>query len=130
MASYAVARGAGRGVRRWNRGSGSRSRGRRDGSADRGVVLPMSSLLAFAVGSLWRRRGRAFALGVGLSLTVTLVAAVLFLTEALRAEAQRGRGALPDVVVQRLVAGRPPAVKISDAKSLEDIDSVKSVRRR
>jgi lipoprotein-releasing system permease protein len=90
----------------------------------------MTSLLAFAVGSLWRRRSRAIALGIGLSLTVTLVAAVLFLTEALRGEAERSQVALPDVVVQRLVAGRPTAVKKSDAKALEDIDSVASVRPR
>lgn len=90
----------------------------------------MSSLLAFAVGSLWRRRSRAIALGIGLSLTVTLVAAVLFLTEALRGEAERGQVALPDVVVQRLVAGRPTVVKLSDAKALEGIDSVAAVRTR
>jgi ABC-type lipoprotein release transport system permease subunit len=79
---------------------------------------------------VWRRRSRSIALGVGLALTVTLVAAVLFLTEALRAEAERAQVALPDVVVQRLIAGRPTAVKIADAKSIEDIDSVKSVRPR
>ena len=90
----------------------------------------MRSLLSFAVGSLWRRRSRAIALGVGLSLTVTLVAAVLFLTESLRAEAERGQVALPDVVVQRLVAGRPTAVKLADAKALEGIDSVARVRPR
>ena len=90
----------------------------------------MNSILAFAAASVWRRRSRSIALGVGLALTVTLVAAVLFLTEALRAEAERAQVALPDVVVQRLVAGRPTAVKMADAKALEDIDSVKSVRPR
>ena len=90
----------------------------------------MTSILAFAASSVWRRRSRSIALGVGLALTVTLVAAVLFLTEALRAEAERSAIALPDVVVQRLVAGRPTAVKMSDVKAIEDIDSVKSVRPR
>ncbi len=90
----------------------------------------MNSILAFAVGSLWRRRSRAIALGVGLALTVTLVASVLFLTEALRGEAERSQVALPDVVVQRLVAGRPTAVRVADAKALESIDSVRDVRPR
>jgi ABC-type lipoprotein release transport system permease subunit len=90
----------------------------------------LTSILSFAIGSLWRRRSRAFALGIGLALTVTLVAAVLFLTEALRGEAERSQVALPDVVVQRLVAGRPTAVKLDDAKALEGIDSVASVRPR
>ncbi|HEY2370048.1 MAG TPA: FtsX-like permease family protein [Polyangiaceae bacterium] len=90
----------------------------------------MNSILGFAAASVWRRRSRSIALGIGLALTVTLVAAVLFLTEALRGEAERGQVALPDVVVQRLVAGRPTAVKMADAKALEGIDSVKSVRPR
>jgi len=88
------------------------------------------SLLAFAMGALARRRARAIALGLGLALTVTLVAAVLFLTESLRGEADRSEIAVPDVVVQRLVAGRPSIVKTSDAKALADIDSVKSARAR
>jgi len=87
-------------------------------------------MIAFAVGSLWRRRTRSVALVTGLALTVMLVAAVLFLTEALRGEAERGQVALPDVVVQRLIAGRPTVVKVSDAKAFEDIDSVKSSRSR
>ena len=90
----------------------------------------MTSLLSFAVGSLWRRRGRSIALGVGLALTGTLVAAVIILTESLRGEAARGQVALPDVVVQRLVAGRPTAVTLADAKALEGIDSVSAVRPR
>ncbi len=89
-----------------------------------------NSLFSFALGALGRRRGRALALGFGLALTVTLVAAVVFLTEALRGEAERSQSALPDVVVQKLIAGRPTIVKVADAKSLEDIDSVKSARAR
>ncbi len=90
----------------------------------------MRSLFDYAASALRRRRSRAIALGTGLALTVMLVAAVLFLTESLRGEAERAQVALPDVAVQRLVAGRPTAVKIADAKALEDIDSVKSVRPR
>ncbi len=89
----------------------------------------MTSLFAFAVGSLARRRSRAIALGIGLALTVTLVAAVLFLTESLRGEADRAEAAIPDVVVQRLVAGRPTIVKTTDVKALENIDSVKRASR-
>ncbi len=89
-----------------------------------------ASLLAFALGCLWRRRARSIALVTGLALTVTLVAAVLFLTEALRGEAERAQIALPDVVVQRLIAGRPTVVKTDAAKSFADIDSVKSATPR
>lgn len=88
------------------------------------------SLFAFAVAALGRRRGRAIALGAGLALTVTLLAAVIFLTESLRSEAARATASLPDVVVQRLIAGRPSTVHASDVAALGRIDSVRRARIR
>jgi ABC-type lipoprotein release transport system permease subunit len=88
------------------------------------------SLFAYALGALARRRAKAFALGLGLALAVALVGAVLFLTDALRGEADRARLATPDVVVQRVVAGRPATVRLGDAHKLEDIPSVPRVRAR
>jgi ABC-type lipoprotein release transport system permease subunit len=70
------------------------------------------------------------ALGGGLSFAVALVAAVLFLTSALRGEAERASAAVPDVVVQRLEAGRPATIALSDAAKLAGILSVQSVRPR
>ncbi len=88
------------------------------------------SILVFALRSLGRRKARAFALGGGLMFAVALVAAVLFLTDALRGEADRARLALPDVVVQRLVAGRPATIPGAEGKKLEDIASVRQVTPR
>jgi lipoprotein-releasing system permease protein len=88
------------------------------------------NLLVFALASLSRRAGKAVALGVGLALTVTLVAAVIFLTDALRAESQRAERALPDVVVQRLVGGRPTIIETSEVQKLQGIDGVSEVRAR
>jgi len=90
----------------------------------------MTALAAFALASLRRRAGKAFALGFGLALTVMLVAAVIFLTDALRAESARAERAMPDVVVQRLIGGRPTVVAVSDVSSLRDIDGVTDVRPR
>ena len=87
-------------------------------------------LLSYATSAVWRRRGRAFGLGLGLALTVTLIAAILFVTESLRAEAVRADAALPDVVVQRLVGGRPTTMSLDDAGKLQGIDSVRAVRPR
>ena len=87
-------------------------------------------LLSFATSAVWRRRGRALGLGLGLALTVTLIAAILFVTESLRAEAVRANAALPDVVVQRLVGGRPTVMSLEDGGKLEGIDSVRAVRPR
>ncbi len=88
------------------------------------------SMLAYALGMLARRRGKTIALTGGLALAVALVAAVLFLADALRGEAERARAAIPDVVVQRLVGGRPATLKVQDGKRLEGIPSVARVDAR
>ena len=89
-----------------------------------------ASMLAYALGTLARRRAKAIALVGGLALAVALVAAVLFLADALKGEAERARSAIPDVVVQRLVAGRPATLDVTDAKTLEGIPSVARVTPR
>lgn len=85
------------------------------------------SLLAYALGALARRKAKSIALGGGLAFAVALVAAVVFLTESLRAEAERAHAAQPDVVVQELVAGRPTTIPAADADKLKDIPSVRTV---
>jgi ABC-type lipoprotein release transport system permease subunit len=86
-----------------------------------------SSLLAYALAALGRRRARSLALGGGLAFAVALVAAVLFLVESLRAEADRARAAQPDIVVQKLVGGRPATIPASECSKLNDIPSVRDV---
>jgi ABC-type lipoprotein release transport system permease subunit len=88
------------------------------------------SLLAFALSALARRKARALALGGGLVFGVALVAAVLFLTEALRAEAERAHDANPDIVVQRLVGGRPTTIAAASVDKIKDIPSVRTVTPR
>jgi ABC-type lipoprotein release transport system permease subunit len=58
------------------------------------------------------------------------VAAVLFLTEALRAEAERAHDANPDIVVQRLVGGRPTTIASSSVDKIRGIPSVRTVTPR
>ncbi len=89
-----------------------------------------SGILAYAIGSLARRRAKAIALGGGLAFAVALVAAVLFLSDALRSESDRARAAIPDVVVQRLVGGRPAMMHAGDVDLLTGIPSVRGVRAR
>ncbi|MDB4941751.1 MAG: transporter, permease protein [Labilithrix sp.] len=88
------------------------------------------SILAFALKALARRKARAFALGGGLAFAVALMAAVLFLTESLRAEAERAHAAQPDIVVQKLVGGRPATIAAAEADKLRDIASVRAVTPR
>jgi ABC-type lipoprotein release transport system permease subunit len=88
------------------------------------------SILAFALQALARRKARALALGGGLAFAVALVAAVIFLTESLRAEAERAHAAQPDIVVQKLVGGRPTTISAAEAAKLTDIPSVRAVTPR
>src|SRR4051812_19052834 len=91
-----------------------------------------TSILGYALAAIARRRAKAVALGGGLAFAVALVSAVLFLTDALKGEADRARAAIPDIVVQRLIAGRPSTLTVADAKRLEDppIPSLRAVRPR
>ncbi len=88
------------------------------------------ALLSLAVHSLVRRSTKAIALGGALALTVALAASVLFLTDALRAAAERVRTEAPDLVVQKLVAGRPMVIEGGLAARLRDIDAVSDVHAR
>jgi len=88
------------------------------------------SILGFALRALSRRKARAFALGGGLAFAVALVAAVIFMTEALRGEAERAHAAHPDIVVQKLVGGRPTTIATSEVQKISDIPSVRSVTPR
>ncbi|HSO30905.1 MAG TPA: ABC transporter permease [Labilithrix sp.] len=88
------------------------------------------SILGFALKALARRKARALALGGGLAFAVALIAAVIFLTESLRAEAERAHEAQPDIVVQKLVGGRPTTIPASEASKLTDIPSVRAVTPR
>jgi ABC-type lipoprotein release transport system permease subunit len=79
------------------------------------------------MGSLGRRKAKNLALGGGLSFAVALVAATLFLSDALRAEAERAGDAMPDVTVENLVAGRPSTIPVVSAERIRPFSSVRSV---
>jgi len=87
-------------------------------------------LLAFAVGAIGRRKARALAFAVGLTAAVTLLAAVVFLTESLRAESERSHRVEPDLVVQRMTGGRPRTVELADEQLIASIPAVRSVTAR
>jgi ABC-type lipoprotein release transport system permease subunit len=85
------------------------------------------SLAGHAASSAARRRGKNVALGSALALAVALVAAVLFLSDALRAESVRACEAMPDVTVERLVAGRSSTISSAAADAVRGFPSVRSV---
>ena len=91
---------------------------------------PTWLLLRFAVSGLRRRRAKALAVGGGLFFAVALLSAVLFLSDALRAESQRAEAAWPHLTVSSLKGGRPTATPVQDATKIRDVLAVGSVRPR
>ena len=90
------------------------------------------ALLDYALGAMRRRAGRNAAIVVGLAAVVGLFGSTLFLAEALRAEYRALAAGLPDLMVQRLVAGRPALIEAREADAIEalDLPGVRSVRPR
>ncbi len=88
------------------------------------------ALARFALGSGGRRAGRTLTLTLALALVTAAFSAVLFLTEALRREYRLGVGLLPDLTVQRLVAGRPGLIAEAHARAIAAIRGVTRVEPR
>ncbi|MHB1309276.1 MAG: ABC transporter permease [Limisphaerales bacterium] len=88
------------------------------------------ALLRFALGSSRQRAGRTVALILALALVTFAFSAVLFLTEALRREYRLGTTLLPELIVQRLVAGRPALIAGDQAAAIASLPGVISVRPR
>jgi ABC-type lipoprotein release transport system permease subunit len=66
----------------------------------------------------------------GLATTVTLLAAVLFVTSALRTEAERARKTQPGLVVQRLAAGRQALIDPAQLSFVATMPGVQHVEPR
>ena len=88
------------------------------------------SILDFALSSLLRRAGRNAALFAVYTAVVFLLASTMFLLSALRREAALVLADAPDVVVQRLVAGRMDLVTTAHADRLRGLRGVRDVRER
>ena len=86
--------------------------------------------LDFAVASMRRRRARNFGLLLVYGGMVFLLASVLFYTGALKQEARLLLAEAPEIVVQRMVAGRQDLIPESHAETLRGIRGVRRVEGR
>jgi ABC-type antimicrobial peptide transport system permease subunit len=82
-------------------------------------------LIDFTLSSLARRKAKNLGLLLVYALIVFLLASVMLFTTALRKEAQSTLARSPEVLVQRMVAGRHDLIPASD---LEAIGSVRGVQ--
>ncbi len=88
------------------------------------------NLLEFTLSSLWRRKYKQLALILVYALIVATLGSVLFLTTALKHEATASLVDAPEIVVQRIVAGRHDLTPVSAAAMIEKFPGVASVTPR
>jgi hypothetical protein len=84
------------------------------------------AFLDFTISSLARRKGRNLSLVAVYALVIFMLASVMFFGHALRTEATAVLEGAPDMLVQRMVAGRHAPVPVEWA---EDIDAIRGVRK-
>lgn len=87
-------------------------------------------ILEYALASLLRRPGKTFAILLVYSLLVTVLATVLLLTHALQTEATNLLVSGPELVVQRVMAGRHELIPVAAAEKIAAIPGVASVTPR
>jgi ABC-type lipoprotein release transport system permease subunit len=88
------------------------------------------NIIDFTMSSLVRRKGKNVALIVVYTLVVFALASVMFFTHAIKREASLILRDAPEMMVQRLVAGRHELIPVSYIDTLKQIRGVQSVRGR
>jgi len=87
-------------------------------------------ILDFTLSSLWRRRGKNLALVVVYTLVVFCLASVMFFTQALKNEAGIILRGAPEIIVQKLVAGRHELIPVAYSREISAIRGVAAVKAR
>ncbi|MCU0588575.1 MAG: FtsX-like permease family protein [Syntrophobacteraceae bacterium] len=93
-------------------------------------IEKQKNILDFTLSALWRRKGKNLVLITVYTFVIFLVASVVFLTSSIKGEASRVLIAAPDMMVQRLVAGRHDYVPLRYADVIREIRGVQSVEGR
>ncbi len=94
------------------------------------MIEKQRNILDFTLSSLLRRKGKNSALVVVYTLVVALLASVMFFTHSLRHEAAVVLADAPDLVVQKLLAGRYDLIPRNYIEKIKTIRGVSSVRER
>lgn len=87
-------------------------------------------LIEYALGALARRPGKNLSLLFVYTLTIAMIASVLLFSGALREEAARLLAGAPELLVQRLSAGRHEAIPESYLREIAALPGVSAVQPR
>ena len=88
------------------------------------------NILDFAISSLLRRKGKNLSLLAVYAFIVFIIASIVFFTQALKREATLLLEGAPDLVVQRMVAGRHDPIPITYGDKIAAIRGVSAVSPR
>jgi len=88
------------------------------------------NIVDFALSSLLRRKGKNISLLVVYTLIVFVIASIIFFIQALKREAALVLNDAPDIVVQRLVAGRHDLIPVDYGEKIASIRGVNAVKPR
>jgi lipoprotein-releasing system permease protein len=94
------------------------------------LVNKQRNILDFALSSLLRRKGKNLALLAVYTLVVFALASVMFFTQALKKEAALILSATPELIVQKMVAGRHDLIPLSYIDRIKKIRGVGAVAGR
>jgi lipoprotein-releasing system permease protein len=93
-------------------------------------VIKHLKIIEYALASLFRRKSKVMAILFAYSLTVATLGSVLFLTHALKTEANYVLQGVPDLIVQRLMGGRHELIPLEYAEKIRKIHGVTEVEPR
>jgi hypothetical protein len=88
------------------------------------------NIIDFTLSSLVRRKGKNMALVVVYTLVVFLLASVMLFTQSIKRESSSVLQDAPEILVQRLIAGRHDLIPVSYIELIEKIRGVQSVKGR
>jgi len=88
------------------------------------------NIVDFTLSALWRRKGKNITLVSVYTFVIFLVASVVYLTSSIKYEALRVLAEAPDMMVQRLVAGRHDYIPLAYMGAIRDIRGVQGVKSR
>lgn len=94
------------------------------------VIQRQRHILDFTLSSLWRRKGRNLSLLLVYAVVVFFLASVMFFSHALKREAAQLLSGAPEMVVQRMLAGRHELIPAGYLDKINGIRGVVSARGR
>jgi len=95
-----------------------------------GRIEKQRNVLDFTLSSLWRRKRKNAALLFVYTVVVFLLGSVMFFTHSIRKEAALVLQGAPEIVVQKLVAGRQDLVPLDYIQKIKGIRGVTSISGR